>query len=102
MTRLYVAGPMSNLPDLNFPAFAAETARLRGLGFEVISPAEVNPDTSTPWEDCMLRDLQALSTCDGIVMLPGWRDSPGARIENLWAVRTGKTVHEAGSLEAVA
>ena len=29
--RIYVAGPMTGYPDLNFPAFHAETARLRAL-----------------------------------------------------------------------
>ena len=98
MTRVYIAGPMTGLPGLNFPAFNAEAARLRELGFEVMNPAEVNPDLSTPWTECMFSDLQELTTCEGIVMLPGWESSPGAQIERLWAVRTGKRVHVAGEL----
>lgn len=98
MKRIYIAGPMSNLPDLNFPAFHAEAARLRALGFTVVNPAEVNPDQATPWTECMLRDLQELTECDGIVMLPGWEKSPGAQIERLWALRTGKAAHDAGAL----
>ena len=49
MKRIYIAGPMSNMPSLNFPAFHAEAARLRGLGYEVVNPAEVNPDPTAGW-----------------------------------------------------
>lgn len=98
MKRIYVAGPMTGLPDLNFPAFHAEAARLRALGFTVVNPAEVNPDPSTPWTECMFSDLKELTECDGIVMLPGWEKSPGAQIERLWAMRTGKAVHQAGEI----
>ena len=40
MKRIYLSGPMSGLPELNFPAFHAEAARLRALGFEVVNPAD--------------------------------------------------------------
>ena len=33
--RVYVAGPMTGLPDFNYPAFNAEAQRLRGLGYQV-------------------------------------------------------------------
>ncbi|WP_457825134.1 DUF4406 domain-containing protein, partial [Staphylococcus aureus] len=36
MTRIYVAGPMSGLPELNFPAFHAAAAELRAQGFDVV------------------------------------------------------------------
>ena len=38
---IYIAGPMTGLPDLNFPTFHTEAARLRSLGHEVINPAEI-------------------------------------------------------------
>jgi len=82
MTRLYIAGPMSGLPLLNFPAFHAEAARLRALGYEVSNPAEINPDAGMPWAECMRRDIPELVKCDGIVMLPGWERSKGASLEH--------------------
>lgn len=93
--KFYIAGPMTGLPDLNFPAFHAEAARLRSEGHEVANPAEINPDHTTPWHECMFRDLKELSTCQGIVLLPGWEKSPGAQIERLWATRMGLQVMEA-------
>jgi hypothetical protein len=92
--KLYIAGPMTGLPDLNFPAFHAQAAQLRAQGHEVVNPAELNPDPSIAWAVCMLRDLEELSRCEGIVMLPGWEQSPGAQIERLWAGRLGLHVSE--------
>ena len=69
MKRLYIAGPMTGLQDLNFPAFNAETRRLRDLGHEVVNPAELCPDPAMSWHDCMRKDIAALVSCDGIVLL---------------------------------
>ena len=99
--KLYVAGPMTGIQDLNFPAFHAATATLRAAGHHVANPAEINPDPTAEWTDCMFEDLKQLSKCDGIVMLPGWEKSPGAQIERLWAGRTGKRIFCATELHKV-
>ena len=44
MKRIYLSGPMTGLPGLNFPAFAAITANLRAYGHTVTNPAELYPD----------------------------------------------------------
>lgn len=80
--KLYLAGPMTGLPDLNFPAFHAEAARLRALGHVVINPAEINSDPNAKWLDCMRADIAQLVTCDSIAMLDGWTASRGARLEH--------------------
>ena len=41
---IYIAGPMTGRPDLNFPAFHAAATTLRDAGFDVVNPAEINPD----------------------------------------------------------
>lgn len=79
--RLYLAGPMTGIKDLNFPAFNAEAARLRAAGYTVMNPAEINPDHSMPWAECMRRDIAVLVTCEGVALLPGWENSRGASIE---------------------
>ena len=81
MKRIYIAGPMSNMPSLNFPAFHAEAARLRGLGYEVVNPAEVNPDPTAGWHACMRADIAQLVTCDAVRLLDGWESSRGASLE---------------------
>ena len=79
--RIYISGPMTGLPGLNFPAFNAEAARLRAMGYEVVNPAELNPDPTTPYEQCMRVDIAALLTCDAICLLPDWHKSKGAETE---------------------
>lgn len=91
----YVSGPMSGLPDLNFPAFHAAAQKLRGMGFEVVNPAELNPDAEAKghtWATCMRVDIKALMECDHIFMLPGWRASRGAKLEHHIAKSLGMTI----------
>lgn len=80
--RIYLAGPMTGITQLNFPRFNAEAARLRELGFAVINPAEINTDTSRSWRDCMRADIRELVTCDAIALLRGWERSRGAVLEH--------------------
>ena len=81
MKRIYLCGPMTGIKDFNYPAFNAETKRLRALGYEVVNPAEIVTDKSTPWQAAMKKDIAALMTCDSIVFLAGWENSLGANIE---------------------
>ena len=90
--RTYLAGPMTGLPDLNFPAFRAAAARLRARGLTVINPAELNPDQGIDWYSAMRADIAALVTCDSIHMLPGWERSTGATLEHHIADRLGMAV----------
>lgn len=89
MKRVYIAGPMTGLPGLNFPAFHAEAARLRGLGFDAVNPAEINSDPTAGWAHCMRMDIAQLMTCDMIVLLPGWQHSRGAKLEYMLASTLG-------------
>lgn len=89
MRRVYVAGPMTGLQDLNFPAFHAAALALRARGFEVINPAEINVDPKTSWAACMRQDIAQLVTCDAVVVLPRWEASKGASLEVYIAERLG-------------
>ena len=87
--KVYIAGPMSGLPELNFPAFHAEAAYLRAMGEEVINPAEIVTDPAAKWEACMRADIAQLVTCDCAHFLPGWEKSRGASLEFLIASQLG-------------
>ena len=92
---LYLAGPMSDTDentyeDFNRPAFHKEAARLRDLGYTVISPAEmpgIDPDKpytvgDEQYRAILKRDvIIMLSTADRVAMLDGWEDSEGACTE---------------------
>lgn len=104
MPRTYISGPMTGLPDLNFPAFAQAAQALRQAGHDVVNPADLNPP-GADWHTCMRTDIKALCDCDTIAMLPGWISSKGARIERSLAHRLGlrittvdRLVHEAGNV----
>jgi hypothetical protein len=86
------------MPDFNFPAFNAEAARLRALGYDVINPVDINPDTTTPYNECLRNDLKELLNCDTIAMLDGWMDSNGAHLEMHIAHRVGIRVIEARTI----
>lgn len=107
---LYVAGPMTGIPQFNFPAFDAMTERLRALGYTVHSPAEMDdPDTRAAamasedgapgsgsangetWGDFLARDVKLLADngIEGVVCLPGWEHSRGARLETFVAYLVG-------------
>ena len=81
MKRIYVAGPMTGLPDFNYPAFHAAAEALRYRGYEVENPAE-NPDPpGKTWLGYMRLAIPQMLTCDTVLLLPGWSKSRGARIE---------------------
>jgi Domain of unknown function (DUF4406) len=90
--KVYLSGPMTGLPDLNFPAFHDAAKALRECGYEVVNPAELNPDQSMSWTDCMRQDIKALCDCDGIALMDGWENSAGAHLELHIAHRLGLQV----------
>lgn len=96
--RVYVAGPMTGLPEWNFPAFNAEAARLRALGYHVENPAE-NPDPPCrTWEAYMRLALRQMLTCGTVALLPGWQNSRGAKREVAVAEELGLRVVMAAEL----
>lgn len=102
VVKLYLAGPMSGLPDFNFPAFHAAAARLRALGHDVVNPAENDHgDTSKPWSHYMRQDIAHVLAVDALAMLPGWRASRGATLEVTVARALDVPVLDAGTLEPV-
>lgn len=89
MTKIYITGPMTGLPDYNRKAFAEATAQLRDLGFKVVNPHELKEpflkvnDPDYNWRQYLARDISVLLTDDieGVVVLPGWDKSRGSVLE---------------------
>lgn len=102
MVRIYIAGPMRNIPQCNFPAFDAARTLAREKGFKPISPADmdrdagINPAPDFPCtgselsqdqlDDIIQRDIDAIMALrpekgDGIALLPNWQISTGTRAE---------------------
>ena len=96
--RIYLAGPMTGLPEYNYPAFHAEAARLRGLGFHVENPAENQAPACGTWQAYMRNAVRQMLTCEAIALLPGWHASRGAVLERNLARELGLQVLDAQSL----
>lgn len=100
--RTYIAGPISGLPEVpldeKLARFHKAEAELLSLGYDVVNPLLVEMDTcpgdcnteghvgqegkpTHSWECFMRHDLRALLDCDTIAILPGWKESRGARLE---------------------
>jgi hypothetical protein len=79
--RVYIAGPMTGLPELNFPLFNAVAANLRAAGWHVENPAEHGHIEDAGWADYLRWDISRLTTCGSIWLLPGWSSSKGAKLE---------------------
>lgn len=103
-SKVYIAGPMRGHPQLNFPAFDAAKALGMSLGWDVISPADMDRNAGIDEQEApaieqevglnpsmlrvfVQRDIEALLSLrvengDCIAMLPGWEKSVGATAEN--------------------
>lgn len=90
--KVYISGPMSGLPENNFPAFHAAARTLRAAGYEVVNPAEICAEPGKPWDYYMRADLAELLKCDAIYLLKGWLGSRGARLELHIAIDLGMRV----------
>jgi hypothetical protein len=121
--RVYLAGPMTGIPQFNFPAFDAAAEELRGLGYDVVSPAELDSEetreaalasadgapgsgstTDETWGDFLARDVKLIADggIEGVVVLPGWQRSRGARLETFIArALHGYPVYASGDLSPV-
>lgn len=87
--KIYLSGPMTGLPEYNYPAFHDAAKRLREQGHDVVSPAELHGDDILTWEQYMRADIKALCDCDTLALLPGWESSRGAHLELHIAHRLG-------------
>ncbi len=88
--RIYLAGPVTGVPDFNRRGFASAQAMLEEAGYRVLNPInmteeydEINeiPRGSASWDTYMRIALRGLIACQTLVALPGWTTSRGAQIE---------------------
>lgn len=92
MTRLYVAGPMTGLPEFNYPAFRAAAVALTELGHDVEDPSTNENPTPGDYHGWLRAGLSQLIRCNGVALLDGWEASGGARLEVNVAATLGMRV----------
>ena len=77
--KVYISGPMTGYPALNYPAFDAAAQHLAELGHEPVNPAH-HPAQPT-WADYLRLDLADVLNVDALAVLAGWEASRGAQLE---------------------
>jgi hypothetical protein len=112
---------MTNYPGFNFRAFDAAAKDLRGRGFTVVSPAELDdpevrkaalaspdgaPGSGSPnnetWGDFLARDVKLVADeVDAIAVIAGWQNSKGCRLETFIAFLCGKPVYHYPTMNRV-
>lgn len=104
--KIYIAGPMSHVPDQNRTAFIVVADQLQALGHRTINPIDhADPEIVrmaddlgpafryTPeYEQLLQSCCRLIEQCDGIFMLPGWGQSTGAKRELEYAKKRMKHV----------
>jgi nucleoside 2-deoxyribosyltransferase len=98
--KVYISGPMTGQPNNNKALFDEAAKALRKIGYDVVSPVELDPEevlegdgftaTDEEYEAYLERDLDVVAGVDAVVMIPGWSKSGGAGREGERAVELGK------------
>lgn len=93
---VYIAGPMTGFEEHNYPLFNALATYLRDEGFVVRNPAEnFGGDQTRKLYEYIELDLEMVMDTEGIVLMPGWRDSEGSRMEATVAKALNHKFYEA-------
>lgn len=87
---LYIAGPMTGLPDLNYPLFNRVQALLETAGYKVLNPARQAGGLT--WKQYMQLGLTDVFEAEGVALLDHWNQSKGARMEHHVARELGLRV----------
>ena len=73
---VYIAGPMTGLPDLNYPAFNAAEEALTAAGHAVLNPARNGTIVgSNAWQQYMRLSIAQVLQAEAVALLPGWVNS---------------------------
>ena len=109
---IYLSGPMTGIEDFNRPAFEAAAAKLRASGWTVIVPGDGEEYDAAERAALALsrkklqfylsRDIDYIQeVADVLVVLPGWEESEGSKLEVLvaqsigvpiWSFETGRPI----------
>ena len=91
--KLYIAGKITDNPDYK-QQFKEAEEYLKQKGHTTMNPAVL--PAGFEHHQYMEICYKMIDACDGIYLLRNWQDSKGAKMENEYARKNGKTIwHEA-------
>jgi hypothetical protein len=94
--KVYISGPITDIPDENREAFSQAAATIALLKHEPVNPHDVCADIyeiprlenesedaykKRKWRIYMRKNIKALVECDAIHRLPGYEKSKGSKLE---------------------
>lgn len=88
--KVYIAGPMSGLPNYNRTEFNVTEEILKKEGFTVMNPACLPSGFGD--HEYMDICMAMIRSCEAIYMLPRWSNSLGAKAEYALAVKLGHLI----------
>lgn len=93
MPTFYISGQITGL-DIQHALnrFAEAEELLSSMGIDPVNPMKNGLPPDATWEQHLVKDIEDLFKCDGVLMLSNWHQSTGARIEHAIATETGKYV----------
>lgn len=96
-TVIYIAGPMTGYENFNYESFNAVEKQLRRGGYyKINNPAShYGGRQDLSWELYLTAALHTVMDSEAIIALPGWMDSPGARLEIAVATAMGHVTYSA-------
>lgn len=79
----YLGGPMTGYENFNIPAFKSAKEALEKKGFKITLPVDIeNAKDGWLWGDYLAEDIRLIcNECEGIILLPEWERSRGAKLE---------------------
>lgn len=96
MMRVYLSGPMTGLPEYNYPRFFEVAEVIRDAGHWVYNPAEYDFTgelVDFPVKEAFAEYCRIICTeCDAIVLLENWQASTGVAAETSLARAIGVPV----------
>jgi hypothetical protein len=92
MKKIYICGKVTGDPDYG-KKFLKEENRLYSFGYNPVNPtAFISP--TEEWQLAMKMAIRAMLLCDGVSLLPDWKKSKGAKIEERLARELGLDVRD--------
>lgn len=80
--RIYISLPITGLNINRCKERALKCKHdLEKLGYQVVTPFDVCPESNKPYPYYISRDIEALMGCDAIFLLSGWSESRGCSLE---------------------
>lgn len=117
LKKVYISGAMTDIEDMNRPAFKKAQEKLISLNFDVVNPhnlftekevhdinekvkkGELNKDEA--WCYFMKRDIENLMKCEFVAVLPYWETSRGANLELALAKAVKMPIVQADNLQEI-